>query len=88
MILDRAVTLIAIAEITAEATHREVAAAVHRFQFVHVSKLARRHERHSEPIDSGKCVAQLWMSKTDRRTLDRFGEIPRGRPIPRNVAGL
>src|SRR5262245_40148464 len=64
------VSLIAIAEITTKAAHGEVAAAVHRFQFVDVSKLARSDERHSEAIDGGERVSQEWMTETDRWALD------------------
>jgi hypothetical protein len=88
MRLDGPVSLIAIAEIAAEAAHGEVAAAIHRVEFVDVGKLARRHERHSEPIDSRQRVAQLRVGKTDRRALDGFSEIPCRRPIPRDCAGL
>ena len=59
MCLDGAVSLIAVSEIAAEATYREVAVAVHRVELVDVGELARRHERHSEAIDSRQRVAQV-----------------------------
>jgi len=88
MRLDRPVSLIAVAEIAAEATHGEVAAVVHRFEFVDVRELARGYERHSETVDSRQRVAQVRMRETDRRALDGFSEIPCGRPIPRYCAAL
>src|SRR6185503_7542498 len=88
MFLNRAVSLIAIAEVAAEATDRVVAAAVHRFQFVDVGKLSRGHERHSQSIDGGKRAAQEWMSEADRRALDGLSEIPRRWPVSRNDPGL
>src|SRR6185295_12498486 len=50
MFLNRAVTLIAIAEIATKTAHCEVASAIRRLQFVDVSKLARSHEWHSQTI--------------------------------------
>ena len=88
MRLDGPVSLIAIAEVAAETAHGEVSVAVHRVEFVDVSKLARRDERHSQTIDSRQRVAQVRMCKTDRRALDGFSEIPCRRPIPRDCAGL
>src|SRR5690242_7433849 len=52
MFLNGAITLIAIAEIPAKTSHREIAVAIRRFQFVDVSKLARGDERHPQTIDS------------------------------------
>jgi hypothetical protein len=88
MRLDSPVSLIAVAEVAAEAAHGEVAAIVHRVEFVNVGKLARRYERHSQAVDSRQRVAQVGMRETDRRALDGFSEIPCGRPIPRDYAGL
>src|ERR1051325_5896378 len=48
MFLDRSVSLIAIAEITAKAANRKIATTIHRLEFVYVGKLARGHERHSQ----------------------------------------
>src|ERR1700752_1219464 len=81
MFLNGAVSLIAVSEIATKTAHCEVASAIRLFQFVDIRKLARRHERHSQPIDGSQRLAQMWMRKTDRGTLDRFGKIPGGRAV-------
>src|SRR5262245_6004489 len=88
MFLNGALTLIAIAEVAAKATDRHCAGPICRFEFIDVSKLARGDERHTQTIDSGQCVSQRRMRKTDRGTLDRLGEIPCRRPVLLSGPGL
>jgi hypothetical protein len=81
MLLNGPVTLIAIAEITAKASHREIAVTIRRLELVDVSKLARGDERHSQTIHSRKRGSQHRVCKTDGGTLDGLGKIPRRRPV-------
>src|ERR1051326_4961164 len=85
--LQRAVTLIAVAEVAAKAAHGEVAGAVHRLQLVNVGELARRDNRHAETIDGRQRLAQRRMPETDRRALNDFGEVPGGGPVSRKLFG-
>src|SRR5215213_5096593 len=57
MFLNGPVSLISISEITPKTAYCKVVTAVHRLEFVHVGKLSRRHERHSQTIDRRQCGA-------------------------------
>jgi hypothetical protein len=74
--LNRSIALVSIAEITAETAHGEVAASIHRLQFVDVGKLARRNDGHAEAIDCRQCFSQDGMREADRRALNHLGEVP------------
>src|ERR1041385_3820014 len=88
VLLNRAISLIAIAEVASKTTHGEVAVSIRRFQLVNVSKLARGYQRHSQSIDSRQRVSQQRMRETDRRALNGFSEIAGGRPVFRSRASL
>src|ERR1044072_3532736 len=50
VLLQRAIRLVAVAEVPAKPADRIIAVPVHRLQFVDVSNLAGSHDRHAETI--------------------------------------
>src|ERR1044072_7333257 len=84
---EHAIALVAVAEVTGKTADRIIAVAVHRLQFVDVSKLAGSHDRHAETIDGRQRLAQSRIRETDRRTLYYFGEVPGRGPVSRNLFG-
>ena len=58
VILNREVTLIAIAQVTSETAYGVLTVTIHRLQFVNISKLAGGHDRHSQAVNRGHRISQ------------------------------